>query len=91
MNKLLPGQVVISKSGRDKGRWFLVKDLVDHQFVTLVDGKLRRLVKPKRKKIIHLQTTHYQSDILEDELVNDAKVWKTIQTMQRSKEGSEIG
>lgn len=91
MNRFSPGQVVISKSGRDKGRWFLVTELLDDQFVHLVDGKLRRLAKPKRKKIIHLQATHYHSDILKDHLLNDAKVWKTIQTMQRSKEEAEIG
>lgn len=91
MNRFTSGQLVISKSGRDKGRMFLVQAVIDEQFVHLVDGKLRRLDKPKRKKIIHLQATHYHSDILLNPQVNDAGVWKTIQSYQRSEEDSEIG
>lgn len=91
MNKFKPGQLVISKSGRDKGRMFLVSAVLDEQFVSLVDGKLRRLEKPKRKKIIHLQATNYHSDVLQEPLVNDAQVRKTIQKYQPTQEEVEFG
>ncbi len=52
------GQVVFSKSGRDKGLAFIVADF-DDNYVYLVDGKLRRLEKPKKKKKIHVQITKY--------------------------------
>lgn len=52
------GQVVFSKSGRDKGLAFIVAD-ADEDYVYLVDGKLRRLEKPKKKKKIHVQITKY--------------------------------
>ena len=48
------GQVVKSKAGRDKGRVFLIYDIIDDQYVFVVDGDLRKLDKPKKKKIKHL-------------------------------------
>ena len=43
------GQVVFSKSGRDKGKAFIVYDY-NEEFVFIVDGVLRKLEKPKKKK-----------------------------------------
>jgi ribosomal protein L14E/L6E/L27E len=55
------GQVVFSKSGRDQGKPFIVIT-VEGEYVYLVDGKLRRLEKPKKKKIKHVQMTY---DVIE--------------------------
>lgn len=52
--EILIGQVVKSKSGRDKGRIFLVLEVIDQEYVLIVDGELRKLDKPKKKKIKHL-------------------------------------
>ena len=49
------GQLVKSKAGRDKGEVFIVIDIIDHEYVFVVDGKLRKLSKPKKKKVKHLQ------------------------------------
>ena len=48
------GQVVKSRAGRDKDRLFLVLDIIDRENVLIVDGSLRKLENPKRKKIKHL-------------------------------------
>ena len=48
------GQVVKSKAGRDKNKLFIVLDIVDESYVILVDGRLRKLENPKKKKIKHL-------------------------------------
>lgn len=48
------GQVVKSRAGRDKGRMFLILDIIDEQNVLIVDGDLRKLDNPKKKKIKHL-------------------------------------
>ena len=42
------GRVVISKSGRDKGRPFLVVELLEEPYVLIADGALRRLKQPKK-------------------------------------------
>lgn len=54
--EITPGQVVYSKCGRDKGGVFIVVSVED-EYVYLADGKLRRLEKPKRKKLKHIQPT----------------------------------
>lgn len=48
------GQLVKSKAGRDRGRFFLVLDILDENFVLLVDGDLRKIDSPKRKKVKHV-------------------------------------
>ncbi|HEY4543590.1 MAG TPA: KOW domain-containing RNA-binding protein [Tissierellaceae bacterium] len=53
-SKVTIGQVVKSKAGRDKGRLFIVIEVVDDEFVYIVDGDLRKLDKPKLKKVKHL-------------------------------------
>ncbi len=48
------GRVCCSKAGRDKGRWCIIYAVVDAAYVKIVDGKLRRIENPKRKKLKHL-------------------------------------
>lgn len=57
------GQIVKSKSGRDKGRLFIIYEIVDDQYVRLVDGDLRKLENPKLKKVKHL--TKYNTVVVE--------------------------
>src|SRR5688572_19757431 len=52
------GQVVRSKAGRDKGRFFIVV-AVDGGRVYLADGDLRRVETPKKKNIKHIQVTNH--------------------------------
>ena len=53
-DKLIVGQVVKSRAGRDSGKTFLIYEILDEEFVLLVDGDLRKLKSPKKKKIKHL-------------------------------------
>ena len=48
------GQLVKTKAGRDQGRIFLVLDIIDESFVLLVDGDLRKIQSPKKKKVKHI-------------------------------------
>lgn len=54
--ELMSGTVVKSMAGRDKGLWFVVLE-TEGDCAFLVDGKLRPLENPKRKKEKHLQKT----------------------------------
>jgi ribosomal protein L14E/L6E/L27E len=53
-NKIERGDFVISLAGRDSGRIFIVADVVDSDYVTLTDGMLRNVEKPKKKKRKHV-------------------------------------
>ncbi|MBR6514482.1 MAG: KOW domain-containing RNA-binding protein [Clostridia bacterium] len=49
------GRIAVSTQGRDKGRAFIIVDTPEENFVMLCDGELRRLEKPKRKKLKHIK------------------------------------
>jgi ribosomal protein L14E/L6E/L27E len=54
-NPLVPGQLVKSKSGHDKGYVFFVIEVIDDDYVLIADGDRRKSEKPKKKKVKHLQ------------------------------------
>ncbi len=55
MKSIELGSVVFSKAGRDAGRFYIVTEIVSDEFVKIADGELRRIDKPKLKKIKHLK------------------------------------
>ena len=67
------GQVVYSKSGHDKGDTLMVL-FVEGAYVYLADGKRRKIEKPKRKKMIHVQPTGYVDTLNADKLAEGAYV-----------------
>lgn len=74
------GQVVRSRAGRDQGRLLVISALVDDEYALVVDGALRTLARPKKKKLRHLDATPFQADkelvarLLEGQYVQDAQV-----------------
>ena len=50
-----PGRVVLSTQGRDEGRYFIVLEVIDENFVLMADGQTRKIDHPKKKKIKHLR------------------------------------
>ena len=53
--ELKVGDVVLSRMGRDQGRYFLVTSVVNDDYVMVADGELRKVGKPKLKKKKHLK------------------------------------
>lgn len=81
------GQVLKSKAGRDKGRVFLVLDIIDAQYVSIVDGDLRKLDNPKRKKIKHLSIYNtilndFRKKIKNDIMINDAYIRELLESFK---------
>lgn len=56
------GKVVYSKTGRDKGRMFIIVGVTGDRFVILADGDLRKIENPKVKNIKHVQFTGIKAD-----------------------------
>ena len=52
MNPLL-GKIVYSKAGRDKGKIFVIINIIDNDFVYISDGQLRPIEMPKKKRLKH--------------------------------------
>lgn len=65
--------LVVSKAGRDQGQLFYVID-TDEQYVYLVDGKSRKLEKPKRKKRKHVEQVPRTESRIAEKIRNGEKV-----------------
>ena len=71
------GQIVISQAGRDTGKKFVVVGVIDDLFVEISDGSLRRVEKPKKKKIKHLKATDEKVQSIEEKLKSGARITNT--------------
>ncbi len=72
-NNLVPGQIVKSKSGRDKGGVFFVVEVLDG-FVMIADGDRRKLENPKKKKVKHLQPYNRINAVIAEKLRSGARI-----------------
>lgn len=68
------GQVVKSKAGRDKSRIFIVVAIINREYVLVADGVLRKIEKPKRKKIKHIELTKEILAHLKEKLYNNVGI-----------------
>lgn len=86
MEGIALGQLVHSRAGRDKNRYFIIVGLVDENYVLIADGDLRKISKPKKKKIKHLVfhdrfAEEIRSALLENKRITDADIRKSLQSM----------
>jgi ribosomal protein L14E/L6E/L27E len=68
MQDLSIGQIVISTAGRDKGYKFVVLCIIDDKYVYISDGDIRKLEKPKKKKLKHLKKLDYVAENIKGKL-----------------------
>lgn len=69
------GRVVFSRAGRDKGKYFIIVDIIDEQYVNISDGDLRRLASPKKKKTKHLEMKPEVLENIKEKLQTGRKVF----------------
>lgn len=67
------GNVVISTMGRDKGLYFIVVG-IEENYVYLVDGSVRKVDKPKRKKVKHIELTSLHEENIATKVKNKHKI-----------------
>ena len=67
------GTRVRSTAGRDKGVDFIVI-AVEGEYLSLADGNLRKVDRPKRKKLKHVQASADISEFIADKLAVTGKV-----------------
>lgn len=72
------GQIVLSKSGRDKGRYFFIVKVLDADYIYLADGDLRKIESPKKKKIKHVKLTDYKDERLNKIISENKKVTNAL-------------
>lgn len=83
------GSFGISKAGHDKDHvYIIVKE--EKEYVYLVDGFLRTLERPKKKKKKHIQIMNKNADkalvskLLEDQPVRDEEIKRAVKNVQNS-------
>lgn len=81
-NEFEIGQIVFSKCGRDQGKPFIIVS-IEEEYVNLVDGRLRKVDKPKIKKKKHIQKTNtiiewIKQKIIEENNLVDSDVRKAL-------------
>lgn len=86
MLNVAEGQIVHSKAGRDKNRYFIVVKVINDDYVLIADGDLRKIENPKKKKIKHLVLhKEYADDILtrikQNKTITDCDLKKCLQSM----------
>lgn len=86
MEDISLGHIVHSIAGRDKGRYFIVVGLIDHNYVLIADGDLRKINNPKKKKVKHLVfhetiAEDIRNMILENKRIADSDLRKNLQSM----------
>ncbi len=72
-NTLL-GKVVNSKAGRDMHRNFIVVGIINNEYVYISDGELRKVAKPKKKKVKHLNFTDTVAEEIRDAILSEEEV-----------------
>lgn len=89
VHTLKPGNVVVSTAGRDSGKTFMVVGIEGDDYVYIADGTLRRLGKPKKKKVKHVAVTPHSLDGIGDKLregkkVFDAEIRSALKNLQET-------
>ena len=72
--KLKKFEIVESIAGRDVGLVYLVSDIIDENYVMLIDGNRRTLNKPKKKKYNHVRSLGVVKDELESTFYDKSKI-----------------
>jgi len=89
IHELSVGQVVFSKSGRDKGLPFIIVAM-EGNFLRLADGKVRSITKPKLKKRMHIQPVKSIDDEIRKKItegfgITDSEIRKSIEPFLTNK------
>jgi len=71
------GRVVLSRQGRDRGRYFVITEIIDDQYVKIADGDLRKVENPKKKKIKHLDTKPELISEIQEKIVNKKRIFNS--------------
>ena len=73
------GKIVKSKQGRDKGKVYVVYEIVDNDFVKLVNGDTRKIDNPKKKRVKHLDVVD-ESPNFDKQTFKDSDIKKLCKT-----------
>ena len=80
------GDIVMSKSGHDKNKVFVLVSIDKNGYFDIIDGDLRPRNKPKKKNPKHLIKIAHDEEILNkvnSKLATDAEIYKMIKAYNK--------
>lgn len=94
MDPIRSSDIVLSLAGHDNGKLYMVL-AVEGEFALLADGKIRKTLKPKRKKLRHIAFESRAGSPLADILgsggvISDSEIRRML-AIYRSKAKSDRG
>lgn len=82
-------EIVKSNAGHDQGNIYLISQILNKDYVLLIDGKTRIMSKPKKKKIKHItslkEVENQLESIFDDKSkINDGEIRKILKKYQKT-------
>ena len=71
------GGICRSTQGRDKDRYYLIRDIYPDGSVSLVDGNFKKLASPKKKNLKHLALLPEKAETISIKLTSGKQVFDT--------------
>ena len=71
------GGICQSTQGRDKGRYYIIKEIAEGGFVLVTDGNFKKLAAPKKKRLKHLRLLPEKAESIGAKLESGDKVFDT--------------
>ena len=87
------GTIVLSTAGRDSGRLFAVVGIPEDNFRLIADGRLRKLDRPKKKKLRHLKEVGFSErlkELMVSEGLTNSLLHKELALHTEAKKASEV-
>lgn len=93
INEFEVGSFVVATAGHDSGECYIVQKK-ESEYVFLVDGRIRTLDRPKKKKVIHMRKLNYIDEDLAAKVkaatVKNEEIKRAIKLLQYGKSSKEV-
>lgn len=93
INEFEIGGFAVSKAGHDFGKCYVIFHIRD-EYVYLVDGEIRTLDRPKKKKKMHIQRILKSDSILAEKVksktVKNEEIKRAIKLLQYGNSSKEV-
>ena len=82
-------EVVKSIAGRDQGTIYLISEIIDENYVYLINGEYKTISKPKKKKIKHICSLgevvlDLEGKFADKSKINDGEIRKILKKFEKS-------
>ena len=71
------GGICQSIQGRDKGRYYLIREIYSDSSVGVVDGNFRKLASPKKKNLKHIRLLPENAETIAEKFADGRQVFDT--------------